>query len=314
MSVFAGVTGVAATTAAAVASTSDETYVMKKGHKVSVVVKFKDDGTFQAITSRGVALFITLKMGRYEHNAEDGYMPKDNLEFSDITIRQRFIRKVFMTVTLMLAVVAAMSAIPYIVDGSFEVTPGGMKDWIKRSPTGMMLYFLSYIVFLVVYILLMCFEKLRRSHPVNLYLTGILTLSIGFMTMMICARHKIEFVMIALVITTICCGSVILFASQTRIDFTSCIGYLCVTGFALFFFGIFAILALMVWNFKWMYIIYCFLMVVFLMGYLAIDVQLLMGGKKFEVSPEEHIFISIQLFLDIVLAFWYILSLFFDSN
>lgn len=40
-------------------------------------------------------------MGRYEHNAEDGYMPKDNLEFSDITIRQRFIRKVFMTVTLM---------------------------------------------------------------------------------------------------------------------------------------------------------------------------------------------------------------------
>lgn len=38
--------------------------------------------------------------------------------------------------------------------------------------------------------------------------------------------------------------------------------------------------------------------------------QMIMGGRKVELSPEEHIFASIQLFLDVIYIFWMLLSLF----
>lgn len=34
-----------------------------------------------------------------------------------------------------------------------------------------------------------------------------------------------------------------------------------------------------------------------------------MGGRKFEISPEDHIFAAIQIFLDIIYIFWTILSI-----
>lgn len=45
--------------------------------------------------------------------------------------------------------------------------------------------------FMVVYIVLMCCENVRRSFPANLIMTGVLTLSIGYMTMMITSFYQI---------------------------------------------------------------------------------------------------------------------------
>ena len=44
--------------------------------------------------------------------------------------------------------------------------------------------------------------------------------------------------------------------------------------------------------------------------FLAYDTQMLMGGRKHELSPEEYIFGALQLYLDIVYLFLIILSLF----
>jgi hypothetical protein len=37
------------------------------------------------------------------------------------------------------------------------------------------------VTFLATYIMLMCCENIRRSHPGNLVRTGVLTLAIGYM-------------------------------------------------------------------------------------------------------------------------------------
>jgi hypothetical protein len=46
------------------------------------------------------------------------------------------------------------------------------------------------------------------------------------------------------------------------------------------------------------------------------DVQQIMGGRKVELSPEEHVYGAIQLYLDIVYIFLAILQIssFFSSN
>lgn len=37
---------------------------------------------------------------------------------------------------------------------------------------------------------------------------------------------------------------------------------------------------------------------------------MIMGGRKLEISPEDHIFAAIQLFIDIIYIFWMLLQLF----
>lgn len=46
-----------------------------------------------------------------------------------------------------------------------------------------------------------------------------------------------------------------------------------------------------------------------LLQFLAYDTQLLMGGRKHELSPEEHIFAALQLYMDIVQIFLFILRI-----
>ena len=44
--------------------------------------------------------------------------------------------------------------------------------------------------------------------------------------------------------------------------------------------------------------------------FLAYDTQMLVGGRKHELSEEEHIFAALQLYLDVVYLFIIILSFF----
>uniref|UniRef100_A0A183AWJ6 ABC2_membrane domain-containing protein n=1 Tax=Echinostoma caproni TaxID=27848 RepID=A0A183AWJ6_9TREM len=44
--------------------------------------------------------------------------------------------------------------------------------------------------------------------------------------------------------------------------------------------------------------------------YLAYDTQMIVGGRKHEMSPEEYIFGALQLYMDVVYLFLIILSLF----
>lgn len=48
----------------------------------------------------------------------------------------------------------------------------------------------------------------------------------------------------------------------------------------------------------------------FLFQYLAFDTQMIMGGRKHEISPEEYIYGAMQLYLDVMNLFMIFLSLF----
>jgi len=234
--------------------------------------------------------------------AENG-QPKVDINFDDRTIRAAFVRKVFTLVTVMLAVVSIMTAIPWFHAPTMR--------FVQTSPG---VYFLSYGTFLVVYIALMCCESVRRSFPSNLICTAILTLSIGYMTAMISAHYALESVLMCLVITTVCCGGIIIFSMQTKHDLTSMMGFVAIASLVIMVFGIVAIIGVMVFHSTFMYTVYAGLAALLFMVYLAIDIQMIMGGRKYEISPEDHIFASIQVFLDIIYIFWMLLHLFGGSS
>ncbi|KAH7726700.1 Uncharacterized protein family UPF0005 containing protein [Aphelenchoides avenae] len=127
--------------------------------------------------------------------------------------------------------------------------------------------------------------------------------------MMMTAFHDIETVLVALLVTTLCCTAIIVFAAQTKYDFTSWIGIMCVASVGLFLFGIIAVVAYIFFHVRWLYLIYAFVAAAFFMIFLAIDVQMILGGRQHEIHPEEYIYAAVQVFLDILYIFWMCLAL-----
>lgn len=107
-------------------------------------------------------------------------------------------------------------------------------------------------------------------------------------------------------ITAAVCFALTLFAIQTKYDFTMCGGVLLAVMVVFLIFGIVAIFI----PGKIMTIVYASLGAVIFSIYLIYDTQLMMGGEhKYSISPEEYIFAALNLYLDIVNIFIYILTL-----
>jgi len=113
-------------------------------------------------------------------------------------------------------------------------------------------------------------------------------------------------VLIAAGICTAVCLALMIFAFQTKYDFTTCGGILFVCVIVLLIFGIVAMFI----PGKTVKMVYASLGALLFCCYLVFDTQMMMGGKhKYSISPEEYIFAALNLYLDIINIFLYILAL-----
>jgi len=215
--------------------------------------------------------------------------------FSDTVIRQVFIRKVYTILTVQLTFTFAMIAL-FLYEHH-------VQKFVRQNQW---MYFSAYILFFVVYLALSCSPDLRRKHPHNFVLLGIFTVSLSYMTACIASYNDLEVVLMAVGITAACCLGVTLFATTTKHDLTSWAGTLFILTWVLLLFGI---LAIMFWS-RVMYLIYASCGAFLFMLFLAYDTQMLIGGKKHSLSPEEHIFAALNLYLDVIYIFLFILTIF----
>jgi len=232
------------------------------------------------------------------HDAEANLFKGSSLGFDSKTVRAGFIRKVFLLLTAMLSIVVALIAL-------FLFVPG-CKLFVRENSW---LYWMSYGTFIVSYFCIICCESVRKNFPGNLICLLILTLSMGYMTAMISSFYDTNIVFIAMAICAVSCFSIILFASQVKYDFTSWIGVMFVVSIVLMLFGFSAILCAYVFKTAVVYAVYAGLAALVFMIFLAIDTQLIMGGKRYELSPEDYILGAVQLFLDIIYIFIYLLQI-----
>jgi hypothetical protein len=103
------------------------------------------------------------------------------------------------------------------------------------------------------------------------------------MTMMITAMYSIESVLMCLIITTICCGGIILFSMQTKYDLTQFIGIAVIISLVLMVYGLVAIIGVVFFHARWMMTVYAGLAALLFMFFLAFDIQSVMGGKKVRI-------------------------------
>ncbi|XP_034030872.1 glutamate receptor, ionotropic, N-methyl D-aspartate-associated protein 1b (glutamate binding) isoform X2 [Thalassophryne amazonica] len=233
------------------------------------------------------------------YHAEDPPPFYENQDFGhsldDKTIRRAFIRKVYLVLTAQLLVTFGFVA---IFTFSYDV-----KLFVANH---IWTYYVSYAVFFVCIIALSCCGSFRRMHPWNLIALAILTLCMSYMVGMIASFHDTDSVIMAVGITAIVCFTVVVFSMQTKYDFTSCYGVLFVCLIVLIVFGI---LCIIIRN-NIVHIVYAGLGALLFTCFLAVDTQLLLGNKELSLSPEEYVFAALNLYMDIINIFLYILAIF----
>ncbi|XP_055487472.1 protein lifeguard 1 [Leucoraja erinacea] len=212
----------------------------------------------------------------------------------DQTIRQHFIRKVFVILcTQLLFTLGVVCACTYSWD---------MKVFVQSNPA---LYYVSFAVFFVCLIALACCRNVQRKYPWNLLCLALLTVCLSYMVGMIASFHDTASVVIALGTTVAVCLGIILFSLQTRLDLTYCYSFLLVFSIVVLMFGFFCIF----FYSQVLQVVYGCLGALLFCLFLAVDIQLVLGKNQLSLSPEEYIFAALVLYLDIVSIFTFVLML-----
>ncbi|XP_060949340.1 protein lifeguard 1-like [Limanda limanda] len=208
-----------------------------------------------------------------------------NSGFEDKTIRQAFITKVFMVLTVQLSVTFSLVAVFTFVDEA--------KTFMQHNPWT---YYVSYAFVFVSLIVLSCCGEFRRKHPWNLIALSLLTLSLSYMVGVIASFFDTETVIMAVGITAVVCSSMVLFSVKNKSDITSCGDVLCVCLIVLL---PFSILCLFIRN-RILHIVYSSLIALLLTCVFIVDTQLLLGNKKMALSPKEYVLAAVILYTDII--------------
>uniref|UniRef100_A0A671QRP8 Protein lifeguard 2 n=1 Tax=Sinocyclocheilus anshuiensis TaxID=1608454 RepID=A0A671QRP8_9TELE len=202
-------------------------------------------------------------------------------EFSwdDQNIRRIFIRKVYTILMIQLSVTIAFVALFVFCEP--------VKYYIQTNP--------GWRQFPWNLILLIIFVSIKTTK------TTLIT-SLCY--------YNTKSVIICLGITALVCLAITIFSFQTKIDITSCQGVLLVFCTVLFICGLVLAFTLPFGYVPWLHAVYAVLGAILFCMFLAFDTQMLMGKKQYTISPEEYIFATLSIYLDIVYIFSFILQLF----
>lgn len=160
-------------------------------------------------------------------------------------------------------------------------------------------------------IALACCEDLRRKSPANFILLFLFTFGESFLLGITVSQKHPQEVLLALGLTTLICFALTIFALQTKIDFTVMGGFLLIAAIVLL---VASIVALFFPSKLGTLIISSIGAIIFSL-YLLYDTQLMVGGDhKYSISPEEYIFAALNIYVDVINIFIYILAIIGASN
>jgi FtsH-binding integral membrane protein len=237
-------------------------------------------------------------MSTDKYTYQDAEAPQTGVGFYNEQVRRGFIAKVYGILSIQLLITFGMVAL-------FSLVPS-VKQAVQSSPA---LVWGAYVMTFVIVLVLACCEGPRRHFPTNYILLFSFTICEGYLVGVIASLYSPHAVFLATITTVVIVVSLTIYAWQTKIDFTWMGGILLCVLIS------FSLMGFFMWFFPYNPItnkIYAALGALIFSFYLLYDTQLLIGGKhkRYQISPEEYVFAALNLYLDIIYIFLYLLSLF----
>merc|ERR1712168_531549 len=179
------------------------------------------------------------------------------------------------------------------------------------SSTGLAVMWTCNILFVFFYFCLVCpCCNFQRKYPLNLIFLVLLTVAMSFMTGVITCYYDTKAVLLAAATTAAVVAFVTLMTFYSKFDITK-FWYIII---------LLPFVSLIMWLVAFLtgsdaaIAAYCGVGVVIFTIYLAYDTKLIMGGGRMELSPDDWILAVVQLYVDIVQIFLYLLQLFGRSD
>jgi len=219
-------------------------------------------------------------------------------------IRSGFVQKVYTILTAQL-LLTALVASPFVFNPAVKA--------FARSPFG----FPFMIAITIANIIFMCFlicpcgcEKNMRTFPTNYLLLGGFTITEGLLVGIVCAHYTAASIFFAVIATALVVGGLTIYAATTETDFTGMGGYLMAALLALMCFGFLC----MFFPSPLMHKIYAGIGVLIFSMFLIYDTQVILGNGELCLTVDDYVFGALQLYIDIIQMFLYMLTLFGDRD
>lgn len=162
----------------------------------------------------------------------------------------------------------------------------------------------------VILLTLLCVPGVKDMYPMNLVFLFLFTICEGFVVGAVAGTYDLDEVVLAAVITVGITVGLTLFALQTKIDFTIFSGILFSILLVLVMAGV---IALFFPESRTFSLLYSSVAALLFSAYLVYDVQMIAGGRKHELGPDDFIQAALAVYLDILNIFLAILRIFGDS-
>jgi FtsH-binding integral membrane protein len=244
------------------------------------------------------------KPGNQQYSQLNDFQQQQSMYLAEAekSVRMGFVRKVYGILMIQLLVTVGVSTL-FIVNED-------CRQLVRNSPE---ILWAGYGVMFVTLIVLTCCGEFRRKHPHGLIGLGIFTLATSFFVGVISSIYAQvigEWIVIeALIMTVLIVAGLTAFAFQTKYDFTRFNGFLVAIVMWITMMLMFNFVFIFPNNRIW-YTIYASCGAAFMCFFIVHDTQLMIGGKhKYQLNIDEHVFAALNLYLDIINLFLYILSI-----
>lgn len=172
------------------------------------------------------------------------------------------------------------------------------------------LFYVCIAVSIITIYALACFAKLARTVPINYILLALFTFTEAYMISIICSYYDKETVMYAGGLTAAAVVGLTFYAFWTKTDFTYLGGFLFAFVMVLI---VGSILAALIRN-RWLSLVISILGVLLFSIYLIYDTQLIIGKNERKFSIDDYIMAAMNLYLDIINIFLYVLQILGNSS
>lgn len=236
-------------------------------------------------------------------NDENANLADDGGDFGQTNLtksaRIGFIRKVYMILATQLVVTAAITSAVFFSDD--------FRFWLLANPW---ILIVTGVLSMVIIYAIGCYKSVARSVPINYILLAIFTICESLLVASICSQYDPATVMMAAAITAAAVVGLTIYAFTTKTDFTTCGGLL----FALILVLLVAsIIGIFVKN-RWFQLIISVFGALLFSVYLIMDTQLLLDKHQNSLSIDDYIWAAMNLYIDIVQLFIYVLQIVGSKN
>jgi len=226
-----------------------------------------------------------------------------SIKDAEQAVRAGFVRKVYAILSFQLLLTVAVAA-PICQAGEAFVLKNQWLMWLSCGMT------------IATVCAMTCCRDAARSFPTNYMLLFTFTAFEGVMVGCISAMYTWQSVMLAACMTVCIFLAMTAFACFTKTDFTGCggilLGALCTMIGVSFTIGILGWLGV---NIQPLMLIYDAVGALIFTIYIVFDTQMIIGGNhKVSFSIDDYVFAALNLYLDIINLFLFLLQLFGDRK